>query len=137
VLTVDERQVIEQTDQVADALAEPLSHGCRLALAGFGGAHASYWLLSRLPVSFLEIDPQLVTLARGSQQARNVLRSIRQGAGPLGVTTLAKCVEHEADATLLRDIGIDWASGYLFGPPSRPVPRRSDGDGAKHETLAA
>jgi EAL domain-containing protein (putative c-di-GMP-specific phosphodiesterase class I) len=101
VLTVDERQVIEQTDQVSDAPAGPLRRGCVGLLTGFGGAHASYWLLSRLPVSFLEIDPQPVALARGSQQARNVLISIRQGAGPLGVKTLAKCVEHEADAALL------------------------------------
>jgi diguanylate cyclase (GGDEF)-like protein/PAS domain S-box-containing protein len=127
VLTVDERQVIERTSQVSEALAEPLRRGCRLALAGFGGAHASYRLLSHLPVSFLDIDSDLVKLARGSQQARNVLRSIREGAVPLGVTTLVKCIEHEQDALLLREIGIDWASGYLFGPPSGPVPHQPSG----------
>ncbi len=132
VLTIDESQISAETDQIAKTLAPLLRAGCRLAVAGFGGERASFRLLTHLPISFLEIDHALVRLAlfERSYRARRLLEAICEAAEPLGVTTIAKRVEDESTAEALCAIGIDWASGFLFGRPSDPTPTPLDFDPA-------
>jgi len=120
VLTLSETQIKAGTDQVSAALAPMLSLGCRLALADFGGELSSYRFLTHLPVNYLEVDKDLVRMARESERARTILGSIRRGAYDLGIITIAKHIEDEDTLELLGDLGIDWGVGYLFGAPSEP-----------------
>jgi EAL domain-containing protein (putative c-di-GMP-specific phosphodiesterase class I) len=39
-------------------------------------------------------------------------------AGDFGQETVAKGVEDEATAAVLRDLGVTYAQGYLYGRPS-------------------
>ncbi len=124
VLNLSERQIKAGTEQVSSALAPLLSLGCRLALADFGGDASSYRFLTHLPVNYLDIDKDLVRMARESERARTILAGIQRAAGDLGIITIAKYIEDEDTLTLLSDLGIDWGVGYLLGAPSEP---REDG----------
>ena len=42
----------------------------------------------------------------------------RAAMPPLGLVTVAECVEDESAATMLQDMGVDWAQGYHFGRPA-------------------
>ncbi|MGB5831680.1 MAG: diguanylate cyclase [Thiohalocapsa sp.] len=120
VLTLSERQIKTETEQVSEALAPLLSIGCRLALADFGGEVSSFRFLTHLPVKYLEVDTELVRLARESERARAILTGIQRSARDLGIMTIAKQIEDEATLRQLSALGIDWGQGYLFGAPSEP-----------------
>jgi EAL domain-containing protein (putative c-di-GMP-specific phosphodiesterase class I) len=49
-----------------------------------------------------------------------VVRAIVALAGDFGQQTIAEGVEDEATAAVLRDLGVTYAQGYLYGHP-RPL----------------
>jgi EAL domain-containing protein (putative c-di-GMP-specific phosphodiesterase class I) len=120
VLTLNERQISAETEQVARALAPLLDLGCRIAVSDYGGDTSSFRFLVHLPVSFIQLDASLVRLASESVRARSILATIQHTAQDLGITTIAKQIEDEATLQRLIDVGVDWGSGYLFGRPSEP-----------------
>lgn len=124
VLTITEALVDANPGRVVEVLTPLLERGCRLALAGFGGPHSSLRLVADLPVSFLILDLELIRLAMESPRGLAVLAAIQHGARSLGIMTIVKRVEDEASADFMASLGIDWAQGYLFGPPSRPIEHR-------------
>ncbi|SDW09484.1 sensor domain-containing protein [Thiocapsa roseopersicina] len=120
VLTLSERQITAETEQVARALAPLLELGCKIAVSDYGGDASSFRFLIHLPVSFIQLDANLVRLARESARAQSILATIQHSAKDLGITTIAKQIEDEATLQRLSELGIDWGSGYLFGRPSEP-----------------
>jgi EAL domain-containing protein (putative c-di-GMP-specific phosphodiesterase class I) len=120
VLTLNERQITAETEQVARALAPLLDLGCKIAVSDYGGDASSFRFLIHLPVSFIQLDANLVRLASESARARSILATIQHSAQDLGITTIAKQVEDEATLQRLIELGVDWGSGYSFGRPSEP-----------------
>jgi diguanylate cyclase (GGDEF)-like protein/PAS domain S-box-containing protein len=120
VLTLNERQITAETEQVSRALGPLLDLGCKIAVSDYGGGSSSFRFLIHLPVSFIQLDPGLVRLASESERARSILATIQRTAQDLGITTIAKQVEDEDTLQRIIDLGVDWGSGYLFGRPSEP-----------------
>jgi len=56
-------------------------------------------------------------------KARVMVRSIQAMAQDLGILTIAEGIETEAQRDLMREIGIDWGQGYLWGKPEVDLQR--------------
>lgn len=99
---------------------------CRLVAMGFalsqddaGVTYSSMGRLAGAPFSELKLDRRFVHgLSGNSQQAREVQHWIA-AAKQRGVRVTAEGVETAAELELLRQMGCDYAQGYLF---AKPVP---------------
>jgi predicted signal transduction protein with EAL and GGDEF domain len=123
---------------------KPLSLSASIAFEqsyeGIDGDSASstelYALLSSLadlPIRFLKIEGWMVARAVGDSRIRQLLETIVVTARKFRLTTVAECVEDAGTASVLRDLGVDWAQGYLYGAPvvdRRSGAARSAGAGA-------
>lgn len=97
----------------------------RLAAMGFGlaqddagVAHSSMERLVSAPFSELKLDRQCVHgVARSRAQARQVQTWI-SAAKQRGLCVTAEGVEEQADLDCLRQMGCDYAQGYLFARPT-------------------
>jgi EAL domain-containing protein (putative c-di-GMP-specific phosphodiesterase class I) len=107
--------------------------GCSLALDDFGTGFASFTYLKRLPVQYLKIDIDFVRDVARSKRDMLVVRAIVALAGDFGQQTIAEGVEDEATAAVLRDLGVNFAQGYLYG---HPRPLRDAGDAELERTLS-
>jgi diguanylate cyclase (GGDEF)-like protein/PAS domain S-box-containing protein len=117
VFEITETAVMQDMDR-ARLLAEHLIVlGCRFALDDFGTGFASFTYLKRLPVQYLKIDIDFVRNLTGSQRDMSVIRAIVALAGDFGQETIAEGVEDQQTADVLRDLGVTFAQGYLFGRP--------------------
>jgi PAS domain S-box-containing protein len=95
---------------------------CGVALDDFGTGYGSFRYLKHLPVSILKIDQEFVRDldSEMSQVNRHVIKAIVTLAAGMGQKTVAEGVETDATLRILRDLGVDYAQGYLFARP-RPV----------------
>lgn len=122
VFEITERQALVDFDDLRRRLQPLLDFGFRVALDDFGSGYSSFLYLAELPVHFIKIEGRMVRGIRRNAAMLHIVESIVALARPLGITTIAECVEDGDTAALLRDLGVDWGQGYYFGRPALEPP---------------
>jgi diguanylate cyclase (GGDEF)-like protein/PAS domain S-box-containing protein len=114
--------VILNLQQIWQMLDIMKTEGFRFALDDFGAGFCSISYLKHLPVEMLKIDGSFIRNL--GQQAMNqaLVRSINEMGHILNLITVAEYVEDQETLELLRELGIDYVQGYLFGKPSPDIP---------------
>jgi diguanylate cyclase (GGDEF)-like protein/PAS domain S-box-containing protein len=95
--------------------------GVAVAIDDFGTGYSSLSRLVTLPVSLLKIDRSFVSEIERPHGYATVDVIVRL-AGTLGVQTIAEGVETPEQLRLLREAGVDLASGFLLGQPAPAQP---------------
>ena len=93
--------------------------GVRVALDDFGAGASSFGYLKALAVDYLKIDGQFVRTLLTDPLDDVAVRCFVDVARVLGLKTVAEFVDHPAVLARLREIGVDFAQGFLL---HRPVP---------------
>jgi diguanylate cyclase (GGDEF)-like protein len=114
VIEITERELLGNPDITRQMLAPFIELGARLALDDFGSGYSSFHYLADLPISFLKLDGRF-SQRIAEPKVRAIVRGIQNTADELGLTTLAEHVESEREADMMREIGIHWAQGHLYG----------------------
>lgn len=117
VIEITEREMLNDTREALDVLRPFIDFGLRLAVDDFGSGYSSFRYLVDLPISFLKIEGELARHAATDRRVRAIIRGIQAIADDLGLITIAEHIEDEATADTLRDMGVAWGQGYLFGRP--------------------
>ena len=110
---------IEETARFVDTLRDA---GCRVALDDFGAGHTSLRHLQSLAVDTVKIDGSFIRNLGDSPENRIFLRHLVGLTKGFGLSTIAECVENNADAALLRAEGIGYLQGYHIGAPTTQRP---------------
>jgi diguanylate cyclase (GGDEF)-like protein len=117
VFEITETAVMQDMDRATPFAERLVALGCRFSLDDFGTGFASFTYLKRLPVQYLKIDIEFVRDVARSQRDMFVVRAIVALANDFGQQTIAEGVENRYTADVLRDLGVTYAQGYLFGRP--------------------
>lgn len=112
-----ETALINNINGAAELIRMLQAEGCAIALDDFGSGLSSFNYLKNFTVQFVKIDGSFVRAMHESPIDRAIVDSINQIAHRLGAATVAEHVETNAVATHLREIGIDYAQGYVFAKP--------------------
>jgi diguanylate cyclase (GGDEF)-like protein len=115
---ITETAVMQDIDHGRHFAEHMVGLGCSFALDDFGTGFASLTYLKHLPVQYLKIDIEFVRELVQSQRDRSVVSAIVALASGFGQQTIAEGVENEETATVLRDLGVTFAQGYLYGRPA-------------------
>ncbi len=101
-----------KTIQALRALGHPV------CLDDFGAGSASFQYLSQLEVDIVKFDGTALRNARSSPKGRAFLKALVGLCHEIGVETVAEVIETNADLQFVRDCGVDFGQGYLFGEPA-------------------
>ncbi|WP_305082593.1 EAL domain-containing protein [Novosphingobium sp. FKTRR1] len=91
--------------------------GVRIALDDFGAGAATFGYLKSLPIDVLKIDGQFVQDLISDPLNEAAMRCFVDMARIMGVKVVAECVETEAIAAHLTQMGVNYGQGYLFHRP--------------------
>jgi diguanylate cyclase (GGDEF)-like protein len=95
--------------------------GCRFALDDFGTGLSSFAYLKSLPVDYVKIDGSFVRGSGTDRVDSAVVDAIRRLAHAVGAKTIAESVESRETYDRVRELGIDFAQGYVIHRPE-PYP---------------
>jgi diguanylate cyclase (GGDEF)-like protein len=117
VLEITESAVMRDPQLAARHMQLLRIAGVRFSIDDFGTGHSSLAQLSRLPVDELKIDRSFITHARlGSDEATIITSTIGLGHS-MGLSVVAEGIEETEAWSLLRQLGCDFAQGYLISKP--------------------
>jgi EAL domain-containing protein (putative c-di-GMP-specific phosphodiesterase class I) len=91
--------------------------GCRFALDDFGVGLSSFGYLRNLPIDYLKVDGSFVKNMVNNKTDYEMVRAINQIGHTMNIMTIAEFVEDEAILQAVRELGVDYAQGYIIAKP--------------------
>ena len=120
-LEINEQVLAGKPARAAAAVTELVELGVGVSLDDFGTGYSSLAQLTRLGISEVKLDPDLVAGLPGCRERSMTVKSLVRLAQSLGIRSIGEGVESEAAASALRLIGCDGAQGWHFARPLNAI----------------
>ncbi len=117
IFEVTESAAIADPARAAAALGRFRDMGVAISMDDYGTGQSSLTYLKNLPLSELKIDRSFVQFAHCDSGDAMLVRSTVNLGHELGLSIVAEGVEDEECLAFLREVGCDYAQGYLIGKP--------------------
>ena len=114
---ITESLIVEEMDQVSDALEELCRRGFQIALDDFGTGYSSLSYLHRLPVNTLKIDKSFIRNINLNSDAKILTKAIVAMAHSLSLEVVAEGIETKKELEFLRKMHCDYAQGFYYSEP--------------------
>jgi diguanylate cyclase (GGDEF)-like protein/PAS domain S-box-containing protein len=119
VIEITERLLMSGDAEVAEVLLGLRDAGVQVAIDDFGTGYSALSYLKKFDIDYLKIDQSFTRNLTPTAPDLALCEAIVVMAHKLGLRVIAEGVETAQQRDLLRQIGCDYAQGYLF---ARPVP---------------
>jgi len=114
---ITETAAVENFEQTREMIMKIRALGCKFALDDFGAGFCSFNYLKTFPVDYVKIDGQFIRNLIHDETDQVLVKSMAEIASKLGKKTIAEFVETPEIIAKLKEIGIDYGQGYVFGKP--------------------
>jgi EAL domain-containing protein (putative c-di-GMP-specific phosphodiesterase class I) len=111
--------LINNDVRVTESLLQYRDAKVQVAIDDFGTGYSSLSYLKKFDVDYLKIDQSFTQNLSLNSSEYAICEAIVVMAHKLGIQVIAEGVETEEQHQLLREMGCDFAQGYLF---SKPIP---------------
>ncbi len=116
-IEITESAIMENITLVVEVLKMLTDAGIKVYIDDFGTGHSSLAYLKKLPAYAIKIDREFI---KGIPQDRDDVEIVKATillAKTFNLKTVAEGVETGEQATLLSELGCDYAQGYYFAKP--------------------
>lgn len=117
-LEITETVAITHLDDAVSFIAGVQAMGVRVALDDFGAGASSFGYLKMLPVDSLKIDGQFIRGLIDNPLDAAAVRCFIDVARVMGIQTVAEYVDRPDVLARLREMGVDFAQGFLLHRPA-------------------
>lgn len=122
ILEITETAAIRDINKAAKFMVELRELGFRFSLDDFGVGFTSFVYLRQLPVDYIKIDGSFIRNLPRNTHDQSVVKAIVDIARSVNIQTIAEFVEDEDTLQMIRELGVDYAQGYLIGRPLPELP---------------
>lgn len=116
-IEITETAVLQDLDESARFVSSVRELGCQVALDDFGAGYTSFRNLQALAIDMVKIDGAFIKDLADRPDNQLFIRTLLDLANGFKLSTVAECVETEAEAEILRREGVTFLQGYLYGKP--------------------
>lgn len=120
ILEINERSLSDQREDLWSVLRSCKDLGVAISLDDLGAANSSLATLRRFQLDQVKIDHSFIETVVASAEDASVIRHLTALCRELGITTVAKSVQAEDQASRLCQLGVEHALGRYFSEPVTP-----------------
>ncbi|NOR41532.1 MAG: EAL domain-containing protein, partial [Gammaproteobacteria bacterium] len=114
---ITETAVIANLCNASKLISTLREMGCRFALYDFGVGLSSFGYLKNLSVDYLKLDGCFVKNMVADNIDHAMVKAINQIGHTMNIKTIAEFVEDKATLDAVREVGVDYAQGYVIAKP--------------------
>lgn len=115
-----ETLALRDVDYAVSQMNQIRELGVKLAMDDFGTGYSSLSYIQILPITLLKLDRSFVINIESDPIAYEIVNAVIRIAKSKKIETIAEGIENPNQASILREIGCDFAQGYLYGKPMPP-----------------
>ncbi len=119
-LEITEGVLIEPEGNIQETLRQIKQRNITLSIDDFGTGYSSLNYLRRFPIDNLKIDRSFIEQMDSNSENFEIVRLIITLAKTLGMDTICEGIETPKQLKQLKDLGCEFAQGYLFSKPLTP-----------------
>lgn len=132
--TLRQRLLVEVTETAAITDLEAANRriaalraaGIKVCLDDFGMGQATWDYIRALRADFVKIDGGFVRDIETEERSRTLVRHLVELCAELNMESVAEMVETEGQATIVRNLQVGYAQGWLYGrPTAEPIAPRA------------
>ncbi|CZF80514.1 EAL domain-containing protein [Grimontia marina] len=116
-IEVKESTLLINTVRSQDIVSSLRKLGCEVSIDNFGSKLTSFGYLREFNISQVKIDGSIIAMMKSSNVDKHIIDSIKEVADTLKVKTSAHKLNSEEDLRLVREAGLDYTQGYVYGQP--------------------
>lgn len=106
----------------ADTFIQRLrQQGYPVCLDDFGAGAANFEYLASLDVDIVKLDGDAIRGARKAHKGKAFMKAFVGLCRELGVVTVGEMIDDDAGLAFVRECGVHYVQGYLFGRPSPDI----------------
>lgn len=117
VLEITESFAINDMDRVMKIIAGLKALGPRIALDDFGTGYSSLNYIKQLPLNIIKVDKTFIDDIVEDEYAQAFVKLIVDLSKTIDTKIVVEGIESKEQFELLKDIGVNYIQGYLFGKP--------------------
>jgi EAL domain-containing protein (putative c-di-GMP-specific phosphodiesterase class I) len=117
-IEVTEHAVVSEYEPLMAALAACRDCGARIAVDDFGAGYSGLSHLLRVRPQIVKLDMQLTRDIDRDRAKQALASATAEFARRSQLDIVAEGIETEAEAAMLRDIGVRYGQGFYFGRPT-------------------
>jgi len=116
-LEITESLLLQDSDEVLDALNTINEMGIKIAIDDFGTGYSALGYLNKFPISQVKIDRSFVNDICSDEKDALLVKAIIAMAHSLNKELVAEGIETKEQAMLIQHYGCQHAQGYLYSQP--------------------
>lgn len=93
--------------------------GCHVAIDDFGSGYANIAMILQLDIDYIKIDGSIIQRLPYDKDSREFLRMLANFTKSLNYTMVAEFVSSQEILDQVKELGVQYAQGYLLGKPTR------------------
>ncbi len=117
---ITESAIMEDYARAVEFIKNLSEVGIRTYIDDFGTGYSSLAYLKRLPVYAIKIDREFIKDLPHDKESLEIVKAIVSLAKNFNLKLVAEGVETREQAKIVRELGCDYAQGFLFSPPVPP-----------------
>ncbi|MBR9726962.1 EAL domain-containing protein [Shewanella intestini] len=116
-LELTESSIFANDPRVVETIHNIQKAGLTIAIDDFGSGYTSFTNLTKLPMSLIKIDKDIIFGIDKDQHRQLMVKMFTQLIHSLGGKIIAEGVETVKDFMVLQKVGVDYIQGYFFSKP--------------------
>lgn len=117
IFEIVESEGIENFDEISEFIKIVKDLGCEVAIDDFGTGYSNFEYIVKLDVDILKVDGSLIKNIHKEKHLRSTVEAIVSFAKGIGLTTVAEFVHCQEVLEIVKDLGFDYAQGFLLDEP--------------------
>lgn len=95
--------------------------GCKIAIDDFGSGYSNFDHVISLDVDYIKIDASMIKNIDKERESQIITKTIVNFSRELNIKTVSEYVHSMAVFDKVKELGVDYSQGYLFGEPSPEI----------------
>lgn len=120
VFEITERSSIEDFASAKKLLQHYRSQGYQIAIDDAGAGYSSLQSIVELKPDYIKIDRSLISGIHQDEMKGHLVHTFTELAKQMNISLVAEGIEEEAELQFVKELGVQYAQGYLLGRP-RPT----------------